>query len=139
MILTMMSHTKVILEGPSIRYLCLQKAGMKVGDFLVGVGDKDVKWYKHDEVVSLVRMGGSHLTLKLITPIDRNFLQPQVSSGSSTGSPVTPNANGEMRSRKSTDKGSKGKGLSWTLRRRRSASKEKKSKIANGNASVSKD
>nr|CAI5860525.1 unnamed protein product [Callosobruchus analis] len=49
--------------------------GVKEGDFIVGIGDKDVKWSSHDEVVSLIKSARDNLYLKLVTPMDRNYLK----------------------------------------------------------------
>ncbi|KAK3085289.1 hypothetical protein FSP39_001133 [Pinctada imbricata] len=62
---------------------------LKVGDFVVAVGDKDTKWAKHEEVVSLVRQCGNHLELKLVTPdTPLGSETPRSASGRST--PATP-------------------------------------------------
>lgn len=45
--------------------------GMREGDFIVSIGDKDVKWSSHDDVVSLIQRVGRTLTLRLVTPMDR--------------------------------------------------------------------
>ncbi|XP_044742961.1 rhophilin-2 isoform X2 [Chrysoperla carnea] len=50
--------------------------GVKEGDFIVGIGEKDVKWSSHEEVVKLIKKSGDNLTLKLVTPMDRNYLKP---------------------------------------------------------------
>jgi len=49
-----------------------QHANINVGDFLVAVGDVDTKRAKHDEVVTLVRKSGTHLVLRLITPMNQD-------------------------------------------------------------------
>ncbi|KAJ8952614.1 hypothetical protein NQ318_004161 [Aromia moschata] len=49
--------------------------GVKEGDFIVGIGDKDAKWSSHDEVVTLIKNAGDTLSLKLVTPMDRNYLK----------------------------------------------------------------
>ncbi|KAJ8923991.1 hypothetical protein NQ315_006767, partial [Exocentrus adspersus] len=49
--------------------------GVKEGDFIVAIGDKDVKWSSHDEVVSLIKNSEDSLSLKLVTPMDRNYLK----------------------------------------------------------------
>lgn len=49
--------------------------GMKEGDFIVCIGDKDVKWAAHEQVVKLIKEAGDSLTLKLVTPMDRNYLK----------------------------------------------------------------
>jgi len=48
---------------------------MKEGDFIVTIGDKDVKWSAHEDVVKLIKNAGDSLTLKLVTPMDRNYLK----------------------------------------------------------------
>ncbi|CAG9571128.1 unnamed protein product [Danaus chrysippus] len=46
-------------------------AGMRPGDFIMSVGDRDVKWSSHEEVVRLTRAAGERLTLRLASPMDR--------------------------------------------------------------------
>lgn len=48
---------------------------MKEGDFIVTIADRDVKWSPHDEVVKLIKLAGDSLSLKLVTPMDRNYLK----------------------------------------------------------------
>lgn len=48
---------------------------MKEGDFIVAIGDKDVKWLRHEDVVKLIKDAGDTLSLKLVTPMDRNYLK----------------------------------------------------------------
>ena len=48
---------------------------MKEGDFIVSINNRDVKWAHHEEVVKLIREAGDSLTLKLVTPMDRNYLK----------------------------------------------------------------
>jgi len=48
---------------------------MKEGDFIVAIGDKDVKWSPHEDVVKLIKDAGDTLSLKLVTPMDRNYLK----------------------------------------------------------------
>lgn len=52
-----------------------QFGGVKEGDFIVGIGDKDVKWASHEELVTLIKNAGDSLSLKLVTPMDRNYLK----------------------------------------------------------------
>ena len=66
----------------------LQYGNINVGDFVVAVGGCDTKWAKHDEVVNLVRKAGSHLVLKLITPMNQDCLEAGPASAPST--PRTP-------------------------------------------------
>ncbi|XP_032678770.1 rhophilin-2 isoform X1 [Odontomachus brunneus] len=49
--------------------------GMKEGDFIVGIGDKDVKWASHEQVVRMIKQCGDFINLKLVTPMDRNYLK----------------------------------------------------------------
>ncbi|XP_064641386.1 rhophilin-2-B-like [Lineus longissimus] len=58
-----------------------QREGMKVGDFIVDVMGTDVKWSSHEEVVSHIRASGAKLVMKLVTPMDRNFLQRNSQTG----------------------------------------------------------
>jgi len=48
---------------------------MKEGDFIVGIGDKDVKWATHEQVVRMIKQCGDFINLKLVTPMDRNYLK----------------------------------------------------------------
>lgn len=48
---------------------------MRDGDFIVAIGDRDVKWCPHDEVVRLIKASGESLSVKLVTPMDRNYLK----------------------------------------------------------------
>lgn len=48
---------------------------MKEGDFIVAIEDKSVKWASHDEVVSLIKNTGDLLCLKVVTPLDREYLK----------------------------------------------------------------
>lgn len=48
---------------------------MKEGDFIVSIGEKDVKWSSHEEVVTFIKIAGDSLTLRLVTPMDRNYLK----------------------------------------------------------------
>jgi len=57
---------------------CFQAAGMKQGDFIVAIGEEDVKWAMHDQVeqkIKEAKKSGSSLCLKLVTPMDRNYLK----------------------------------------------------------------
>lgn len=60
----------------------MQLAGIKEGDFIVDIAGIDVKWYTHQEIVSLVQSTGSScLEMKIITPMDRNYLKVCVTKG----------------------------------------------------------
>lgn len=107
--------------------------GMKDGDFIVCIGDIDAKNEHHDDVVALIKEAGCQLTLRLVTPINRNFLKPRnpchspsstaSSSGVSSASsfqPANQSPTGSMCSTKSKDS----RRNTWNLFRRY-GSKEK--------------
>lgn len=48
---------------------------MREGDFIISIGDTDVKWSSHDEVVRLIQEAGDTLTMKLATPMDKSCLK----------------------------------------------------------------
>ncbi|KAK9688363.1 PDZ domain [Popillia japonica] len=47
-----------------------EHGGIKEGDFIVAIGDKDVKWSCHEDVVTLIKKFGNTLNMKLVTPMD---------------------------------------------------------------------
>ncbi|RVE46676.1 hypothetical protein evm_008688 [Chilo suppressalis] len=49
--------------------------GMREGDFIISIGDKDVKWSSHEDVVRLIQHAGDTLTLRLATPMDKALLK----------------------------------------------------------------
>ncbi|XP_063542309.1 rhophilin-2-B isoform X1 [Cydia strobilella] len=49
--------------------------GMREGDFIISVGDKDVKWSSHEEVVRLIQQTGDLLALRLATPMDKSLMK----------------------------------------------------------------
>ncbi|XP_054714698.1 rhophilin-2-like [Uloborus diversus] len=66
-----------------------QEAGLKEGDFVVLIGTTDSKWMGHEEVVRLIRESGNELTLKVVTPIDHDYLHPKSSNNSTASSPAS--------------------------------------------------
>lgn len=56
-------------------FILLQLGGIKEGDFIVEISGIDVKWYTQQQVVSLIEAAGTSLDLKVITPMDRNYLK----------------------------------------------------------------
>ncbi|XP_050355841.1 rhophilin-2-A isoform X1 [Nymphalis io] len=44
--------------------------GMREGDFIISIGDRDVKWSSHEEVVRLIRAAPRALALRLASPMD---------------------------------------------------------------------
>ncbi|XP_030026224.2 rhophilin-2 isoform X1 [Manduca sexta] len=49
--------------------------GMREGDFIISIGDKDVKWSSHEEVVRLIQQATDTLTMRLATPMDKSSLK----------------------------------------------------------------
>ncbi|XP_058826958.1 rhophilin-2 isoform X1 [Topomyia yanbarensis] len=56
--------------------------GIKEGDFIVELCGIDVKWYTHQQVLKLIKNCSNSLDLKVITPMDRNYLKPMSSTHS---------------------------------------------------------
>ncbi|KAF6197785.1 hypothetical protein GE061_008751, partial [Apolygus lucorum] len=64
-----------------------QIGGMKEGDFIVAIDDVDVKWSSHEQVVNLIKAANSKLTLKIVTPTQKNKTkskEPKLPGASST-------------------------------------------------------
>ncbi|XP_023309743.1 rhophilin-2 isoform X2 [Anoplophora glabripennis] len=104
--------------------------GVKEGDFIVAIGEKDVKWSSHDEVVSLIKNAGDSLSLKLVTPMDRNYLKPS-KSNNCKGSVSTHSSSSGISSGMSSPSGSmaqhnNSKRLTWNLFKKHSSSREGK-------------
>ncbi|CAH1164517.1 unnamed protein product [Phaedon cochleariae] len=102
--------------------------GVKEGDFIVAVADKDVKWSSHDEVVSLIKKSGESLSLKLVTPMDRNYLKP-AKTNNNKGSVSTHSSSSGISSGMSSPSGSMAqhnKKSNWNPFKRHSSSREGK-------------
>lgn len=104
--------------------------GMKEGDFIVAIGDKDVKWSPHEDVVKLIKDTGDTLSIKLVTPMDRNYLkQPKggpkgsVSTSSSSSSGVS---SGQPSPAGSVTSHHQHKKLTWNPFRRASGQRDSK-------------
>ncbi|XP_056647062.1 rhophilin-2-A isoform X1 [Diorhabda sublineata] len=80
--------------------------GIKEGDFIVAVADKDVKWSSHDEVVTLIKNTDDSLNLKLVTPMDRNYLKPTKVPSTNKGSVSTHSSSSGISSGMSSPSGS---------------------------------
>lgn len=113
-----------------------QSAGMKEGDFIVAIDDTEAKWCTHEEVVNLIRTCGDRLTLKVITPMDRNYLHPKSPSSNSSTSTCSSGLSSSLTHVPSTGRSlTNGKSkltlsqkrLTWNIFRR-STSKERASK-----------
>ena len=48
---------------------------MREGDYLVAIGERDVKWSSHSEVVTMIREAENTLKLRLVTPLDRSLVK----------------------------------------------------------------
>ncbi|GBP40725.1 Rhophilin-2 [Eumeta japonica] len=113
--------------------------GMREGDFIVSIADKDVKWSSHEEVVRLIQQAGDTLTLRLVTPMDRSYLK------SSPETPRQPNSNqGSVSAASTASSGSTGlttrssarRAPSWNPFRRHTArdnSSHRGSHVSNSN------
>ncbi|XP_053617928.1 rhophilin-2 isoform X3 [Plodia interpunctella] len=87
--------------------------GMREGDFIISIGDQDVKWSSHEEALRLVRRGGDSLTLRLATPMDKSCLK---------ASPETPRqSNSTQGSVSGASSASSGSRPRWNPFRRRAA------------------
>ncbi|XP_049879883.1 rhophilin-2-B [Pectinophora gossypiella] len=49
--------------------------GMREGDFIISIGERDVKWSSHEEVVRLIQQAGDTLTMRLATPMDKSCVK----------------------------------------------------------------
>ncbi|XP_013774990.1 rhophilin-2-B-like isoform X1 [Limulus polyphemus] len=126
----------VIIAGTEAGSLS-KMAGLKEGDFLVAIGETDTKWCSHDEVVSLIQAAGNNLILKVVTPMDHNYLHPKNSpsvsptSTTSSSSGVS-SASSQYQSSLGSEFSGKGKDnhkrLTWNIfRRGRSKERERQS------------
>lgn len=64
-------------------YPYFQLGGIKEGDFIVELNGIDVKWSTHAQISALIADSGTSLDLKVITPMDRNYLK--VNGGGGVG------------------------------------------------------
>ncbi len=97
---------------------------MKPGDFITDVDGADTKWSTHKEVVILIKAAGAELRLKLITPLDRNFLEGPGSALSTPKLPTKmqgPTTLERVKKKPSSSPRNSGKGVKlspWSLKRR---------------------
>lgn len=49
----------------------MQLAGVREGDVIIGIGDVDVKWSSHEEVVALIKAARNDLLLTLQQPAEK--------------------------------------------------------------------
>lgn len=65
-----------LIELIDKRTICVfQLGGIKEGDFIVEINGVDVKWCTHSQVAKLIQESSVSLELKIITPMDRNYLK----------------------------------------------------------------
>jgi len=57
--------------------------GMREGDYLVAIGDRDVKWSSHADVVREIKTAENTLRLRLVTPMDRSLTKTSYKEKSS--------------------------------------------------------
>lgn len=118
-----------------IESFVFQHAGLRAGDFIVAVGDIDVKWKKHSEIVELMRKTGDFsLNLRIITPMNQDFL-------ASCGTSVAPSLDDSLINYTSTSPSgaetlprrnrakNKTSSSMWTLRKKRSASNKRTNEV----------
>ncbi|XP_072013222.1 rhophilin-1-like [Amphiura filiformis] len=72
---TVRGDSPVIVASVDKGYVAHQH-GVREGDFIVGVNESNVKWYRHEKVVKLI-LGSQSLRLQLITPLSQEFVHPQ--------------------------------------------------------------
>ncbi|XP_055551519.1 rhophilin-2 isoform X1 [Wyeomyia smithii] len=75
------SDAPVMVSNVEINSLA-DLGGIKEGDFIVELCGIDVKWYTHQQVLKLIKNCTNSLDLKVITPMDRNYLKPMASTHS---------------------------------------------------------
>ncbi|XP_074036926.1 GTP-Rho-binding protein rhophilin isoform X4 [Leptinotarsa decemlineata] len=108
-----------------------ESGGIKEGDFIVAVADKDVKWSSHDEVVTLIKNAGECVSLKLVTPMDRNYLKPTKPTNNNKGSVSTHSSSSGVSSGMSSPSGSmaqhnNNKKLNWNPFKKNTSSRDGK-------------
>lgn len=96
-----------------------QSVGMLVGDFIVGVDETNIKWTKHEKVVSMIKSCCNSAIVHLVTPIDHNYIDPTQPPECSTfdhpPSSVPPTEEMKQECNMIKDRSSS---LSWKLRHR---------------------
>ena len=61
---------------------------MREGDYLVAIGDRDVKWSSHADVVKEIKTAENTLRLRLVTPMDRSLAKNSYKEKTSVKSSV---------------------------------------------------
>lgn len=77
-------HVYIYMYLTSMHSCIFQLSGVKEGDLIVGIGDRDTKWSTHEEVVDIIREAGDEITLNIVTPItsdqQRSLLEGSLTS-----------------------------------------------------------
>ena len=68
-------------------------------DLIIAIGDRDVKWSKHQEVVRLIRSLGSTFSMTIVTPKEKSQDSPFKNS-SLNGSPLCGDKSDDRKPRK---------------------------------------
>ncbi|KAF0311589.1 Rhophilin-2 [Amphibalanus amphitrite] len=63
-----------------------QRAGLKDGDYIVAMGEQDLKWSGHSDVVDLLRKAGTEFSVTAVTPQHRAAQQPKSPPATPDGS-----------------------------------------------------
>lgn len=104
--------------------------GLKEGDYIAALNDRDTKWTTHEEMAQLIKASGNTITLKVVTPMNWKYLHSRggkagmsvcskstssSSSGVSSSSSRNPSPVGSICSKESEKRGS------WNPFRRRNS------------------
>ncbi|XP_055951122.1 rhophilin-2-like isoform X1 [Argiope bruennichi] len=63
--------------------------GLKEGDYITAVNDKDTKWTTHAEMAELIKSAGNSISLKVVTPMNWKYLHSRGAAGMSMCSKST--------------------------------------------------
>ena len=55
-----------------------QAGGLRVGDYIIGVGSEDVRWEKAEQVQALIKVVEKVVRLKVITPLQRDSSKARI-------------------------------------------------------------
>jgi len=77
----------VVVAGVELNSLA-DIGGMREGDYLVAIGDRDVKWSSHADVVKEIKTAENTLRLRLVTPMDRSLAKTSYKEKASIKSSV---------------------------------------------------
>ncbi|GBM81315.1 Rhophilin-2 [Araneus ventricosus] len=66
-----------------------EACGLKEGDYITAVNDKDTKWTTHAEMAELIKSAGNSISLKVVTPMNWKYLHSRGAAGMSMCSKST--------------------------------------------------